>query len=173
MGQFGHCLTTSNTKSKNHVHETAIYILFDCCICCSENDISQQFKITIMIFLYFIYAWGNAEWKEDSCEIFKKYTVSRKYMFIYDVHRSPPCALQWWLTMPGLVSHCPWLPRICERSLQWRHNGHDRVSNHQPHNCLLNRLFGRRSKKTSKLRVAGLCAGKFTGDRWIPRTKGQ
>ena len=30
---------------------------------------------------------------------------------------------------------------------------------HQPHNCLLNRLFRRRSKKTSKLCVTGLCAG--------------
>ena len=25
--------------------------------------------------------------------------------------------------------------------LQWRHNGHDGVPNHQPHHCLLNRLF--------------------------------
>ena len=41
----------------------------------------------------------------------------------------------------------------------WRHNGLDGISNHQPHHCLLNRLFGRRSKKTSKLRVTGLCAG--------------
>ena len=39
----------------------------------------------------------------------------------------------------------------------WRHNGRNDVSNHQPHDCLLNRLFGRRSKKTSKLRVTGLC----------------
>ena len=44
-------------------------------------------------------------------------------------------------------------------SLQWRHNGRDGVSNHQPHHCLLNRLFRRRSKKISKLRVTGLCAG--------------
>ena len=28
-----------------------------------------------------------------------------------------------------------------------------------PRHCLLKRLFGRRSKKTSKLRVTGLCAG--------------
>ena len=39
--------------------------------------------------------------------------------------------------------------------LQWRHNYRDGVSNHQPHDCLLNRLFRRRSKKTSKLRVNG------------------
>ena len=44
-------------------------------------------------------------------------------------------------------------------SLQWRHNGCDGVSNHQPHHCLLNRLFRRRSQKTSKLRVTGLCVG--------------
>ena len=43
--------------------------------------------------------------------------------------------------------------------LHWRHNDHDGVSNHQPHGCLLNRLFRRRSKKTSKLRVTGLCVG--------------
>ena len=42
--------------------------------------------------------------------------------------------------------------------LQWRHNAHDDVSNHQTHHCLLNRLFRRKSKKTSKLRVTGLCA---------------
>ena len=47
-------------------------------------------------------------------------------------------------------------------SLHWRHNGHDSVSNRQPHDCLLNRLFRlfrRRLKKTSKLRVTGLCEG--------------
>ena len=42
-------------------------------------------------------------------------------------------------------------------TLQWRHNGLDGVSNHQPHHCLLSRLFRHWSKKTSKLRVTGLC----------------
>ena len=44
-------------------------------------------------------------------------------------------------------------------SLLWRHNGPTGVSNHQPRDCLLNRAFMRRSKKTSKLRVTGLCEG--------------
>ena len=44
-------------------------------------------------------------------------------------------------------------------TLPWRHNERDGDSNHQPHDCLLNRLFRGRSKKTSKLRVTGLCAG--------------
>ena len=49
------------------------------------------------------------------------------------------------------------------KALWWRHNDHDSVSNHQPHECLLNRLFRRRSKKTSKLRVTGLCVGNSPG----------
>ena len=50
--------------------------------------------------------------------------------------------------------------------IRWRHNGRDGVSNHQPHDCLFNRLFRRRSKKTSKLHVTGLCVGNSleTGD---------
>ena len=32
-------------------------------------------------------------------------------------------------------------------SLHWRHDEHDGVSNYQPHDCLLNRLFRCRSKK--------------------------
>ena len=50
-----------------------------------------------------------------------------------------------------------------KHTLPWRHNGRDSVSNHQPHGCLLNRLFRRRLKKTSKLRVTGLCAGIHRG----------
>ena len=53
-------------------------------------------------------------------------------------------------------------------TLPWRHNGLDSVSNHQPHHCLLSRLFGRRSKKTSKLRVTGLCAWNSPGTGEFP-----
>ena len=44
-------------------------------------------------------------------------------------------------------------------TLQWRHNERDGVSNQQRLDCLFNRLFRRISKKTSKLRVTGLCEG--------------
>ena len=53
-------------------------------------------------------------------------------------------------------------------TLRWRRNGHGGVSNHQHHHCLLNRLFGCRSKKTSKLRVTGLCAGNSPGTGEFP-----
>ena len=54
------------------------------------------------------------------------------------------------------------------KSLRWRHNELDGVSNHQPHDYLLNRLFGHRSKRTSKLRVTGLCAGNSPGTGEFP-----
>ena len=47
-------------------------------------------------------------------------------------------------------------------TLQWRQNGRDGVSNHRRLDCLLNRLFRRRStwsKNASKFRVTGLCEG--------------
>ena len=53
-------------------------------------------------------------------------------------------------------------------SLQWRHNEHDGVSNHQPHDCLLNRLFWCRSKKIPKLRANGLSAGNSAGAGEFP-----
>ena len=52
---------------------------------------------------------------------------------------------------------------VLQETLRWRHNDHAGVSNHQPPGCLLNRLFRRKSKKTSKLRVTGLCAGNSPG----------
>ena len=67
------------------------------------------------------------------------------------------------------ISDSPWISNCiclflagvmanpCLTSLQWRHNGRDSVSNHQPRDCLLSRLFRRRSEKTTKLRVTGLC----------------
>ena len=44
-------------------------------------------------------------------------------------------------------------------SLQWRHNGLDSVFNHRRLDSLLKRLFRRKSKKTSQLRVTGICDG--------------
>ena len=59
---------------------------------------------------------------------------------------------------------------LCKKyiALRWRHNEQAGVSNHQPHHCLLNRLFRRRSKKTLKLRVTGLCVGNSPGTGEFP-----
>ena len=58
---------------------------------------------------------------------------------------------------------CSISPWISPMTLHLRHNDHDGVSKHQPHSCLLNRLFRRGSKKTSKLCVTGLCVGNSPG----------
>ena len=75
--------------------------------------------------------------------------------------------------VPGLFDKLSWVPygtqdspyavRFILVALRWRQNGRDSVSNHQPRHCLLSLLFGRRSKKTSKLRVTGLCVGNSPG----------
>ena len=44
-------------------------------------------------------------------------------------------------------------------ALQWHHNECDGISNHQRLDCLLNRLFSRRLKKPSNVRVTGFCEG--------------
>ena len=53
-------------------------------------------------------------------------------------------------------------------ALQWRHNERDGVSNHQPHDCLLKRLFNAQIKETSKLRVTDLCEGNSLGTGEFP-----
>ena len=63
-------------------------------------------------------------------------------------------------------------------TLKWRHNERDFVSNHQPHDCSpAARLF----TFIQALIIENIEAAprhwplweEFTGDRWIPRTKGQ
>ena len=62
----------------------------------------------------------------------------------------------------GPIENTVSLARVMAYPLQWRHNEHGSVSNHQRFHC----CFRLRSKKTSKLRVTGLCAGNspVTGD---------
>ena len=55
---------------------------------------------------------------------------------------------------------------------RWRHNERDGVSNYQRLDCLLDRLFRRRLRKTSKVRVTSPLRGESSGHRWIPLAKG-
>ena len=55
-------------------------------------------------------------------------------------------------------SNAPWKGPVLVAALQWHHNERNGVSNHQPHDCLLNRLLSRGSKKTPKFCDIGLCA---------------
>ena len=73
---------------------------------------------------------------------------------------------EWLLCLAPLLSHA--FRSASHHLLRWRRNERDGVSNHQPHDCLLKRLFGRRSKKASKLRVTGLCVGNSPGTGEFP-----
>ena len=53
-------------------------------------------------------------------------------------------------------------------SIWWRHHIY-----HQPHHCLLNRLFRRRSKNTSKLHVTGFWTGNWPVTGEFPHTNSQ
>ena len=53
-------------------------------------------------------------------------------------------------------------------ALRRRHNARDDVSNHQPRECLLNRLF----KAQIKENIKAPRHWPLWGDRWIPRAKG-
>ena len=64
-----------------------------------------------------------------------------------------------------------WL--LSQSTLQWRHNEYDGVSNHQANECLLSRLFKAQINENIKAPRHWRLWGEFTGDRWIPHTKGQ
>ena len=64
-----------------------------------------------------------------------------------------------WNHSPILKWISNFIPNFLIDVLQWRHHGYDGLSTHQSYDCLLNRVFRRRSKKTSKPRGTGLCEG--------------
>ena len=68
-----------------------------------------------------------------------------KYWIAYEQHKLP--------VKDGLYHLMNWYHYI------WLCNERDGVSNHRRLDGMLNRLFRHRSKKTSKLRVTGLCEG--------------
>ena len=70
-----------------------------------------------------------------------------------------------WLLIHGLITE------ICV-TLWWRHNDHAGVSNHQPHGCLLNRLF-RRNQRKHQSSASLAFVREIHRDRWISRTNGQ
>ena len=129
---------------------------------CFYITLTTPFKIFIVNF-YFI--TGELEWSSCSrglCILYKTYSRPCM-MFLVQLFQSSSIAL----SITYLYSYRKHM------TLQWRNNGRDGVSNHQPHDCLLNHLFRRRSKKNIKAPHHWPLCVEFTGDRWIPRTNGQ
>ena len=94
------------------------------------------------------------------CDVFWRH---HSLLFLDIVENIYPSVIGQFLKYWGIISGNFLSIRQPLSPSHWRHNDHGGVSNHKPHGCLLNRLFRRRSKKTSKLRVTGLCAGNSPG----------
>ena len=96
----------------------------------------------------------------------KIFPITYLYIYISVLWRLPDDEDMRWL---AYILGCRCLSvKYASTPLHWRHNDHGGVSNHQPHVCLLNRAFRRRSNKMSKLRVTGLCAGNSPGTGEFP-----
>ena len=138
------------------------------------------FVLFIYLFIYFIYLfiylffWGEGgggelmyKWRVLLLEVSHVSTQIAKTVGSTSIrYRSDTFASDRYLIdidLHGVWSYETEVDQHVSITLQWRHNGRDSVSNQQPHGCLLIRLFRRRSKKTSKLRVTGLCAGNSPG----------
>ena len=92
--------------------------------------------------------YRNLSWRAPLCKwgLFEA-NFEAKWVFWFN-----SCASIIFLTRISAYPECEY-----SFSLQWRHNGHDGVSNHQPH--IVYPTFTHKSNKTSKHRVTGLCEG--------------
>ena len=142
---------------------------------------SRPWGLLAYCVLWGISKWGVLSYFETSSSnfwrniyIFSK-LVSNTYWWYCDISMHFWCLLIFfcnagtlcrWSSLYSYSGNRP-LPRIL-LTLRWRHNERDSVSNHQPHDFLLNRLFRRKSKKISKICVTGLCEGNSPGTGEFP-----
>ena len=99
------------------------------------------------------------KWQNNHLSVFHNIT---------DCHCRKIVMITKWTMTHFITPKLVWCVHESDIPSKWRHNGRDGVLNHQPYDCLLSHLFGRRSKKTSKLRVTGLCAGNSPGTGEFP-----
>ena len=69
-----------------------------------------------------------------------------------------------WIASQYVVCSVKCVHDSSRRTLQWRHNGGDGVSNHQPYDCLLKRLFKAQIKESIKAPRYWPLWGEFTGE---------
>ena len=110
---------------------------------------------------------AGSYWKGIMSKTILDSTIAWKYFwsnYLLNTLNAKNSAGNWnvfsWTTRTSIS---PTIGKLCINALRWRHTGRDSVSHHQIHGCLLNRLFRHISKKSSKLRVTGLCAGNSPG----------
>ena len=93
----------------------------------------------------------------NQCWLIANCILENNFQWNIDPNTTTSIQENWFENIVGKMSSIFFWPQCA--TLQWRHNGHNGVSNHQPYHCLLSCLFKPSLKKTSKLRVTGLCVG--------------
>ena len=105
--------------------------IFCCCICFVRNVVVFDFNLEVChcYFHFHFQSFNGKSIISKELVVHKRYCVKPSYTVIS------------WAIYVKCVENGESL-----WSLRWRHNGDDSVSNRQPHDCLFNRLFKRRSK---------------------------
>ena len=137
-----------------------------------EREGNVVFRVQPMFYCSLLLVWIQLRHK------FYQYIIQSFRSFFQNIGHQTSSITRRLNCWPYLKSYFSTLANVIHRhhyvtsclcmALRWRHNGRDSVSNHQPHDCLLNRLFRRRSKTISKRRVTGLCAGNSPGTGEFP-----
>ena len=160
-----------DTKTNEMIFNSPRYLSY---VECTRNKPQWNLNQNTKIFIHQM----HLKWRLQSGGHFIYLSIQLSLQFVPQgpIDNNPPLVqiMAWRQTDDKPLSE-PMMAQISDAYMQpllWRHNGWDGVSNHQPHDCLLNRLFRHRSKKTSAPPHWPLC-GEFTGDRWIPRTNDQ
>ena len=152
----------------NQIH-VLIYVRTLCITLCSHDSLYVQLGVRLISFIcHFIFVWFTVwtiSYSPDAFFIHLVFVGSTLCTRKEIIYRSP-------VDSPHNGSIDKYVENVSiswrhheligGKTLQWRHNEHDGVSNHQPIVNSWNRLFRRRSKKTSKPRVTGLCEGNST-----------
>ena len=81
------------------------------------------------------------------------------------IPRKESCRLSECYNVGSLLTECSWIPNVVSQCSCYGfiHDNAVIMSMIAPHQSLLSHLFRRRSNKTSKLRVTGLCVGNSPG----------
>ena len=105
---------------------------------------------------------------------FYPWSHSLKQLSNYCYHsiRLWPCWEEWNYSYLLPLSHREILTYLLG-TLQWRHNGRDNVSNHQPHDVFFSTVYSDTDKRKHQCSASLAFVRGFHRDRWIPRTNGQ
>ena len=88
--------------------------------------------------------WNISQHSNPEISMVSNYMVHHRSITTQIIDSRCVLTLSEILSSHSIVWRASWVVVI--PALRWRHNECDSVSNHQPHDCLLSRLSGRRSK---------------------------